>query len=50
MLIDTPLNVATPLEALTVVVPDRVPGPPLVGVPALMARATDAELPVIVFP
>src|SRR5439155_236530 len=45
-LIDRPLKVATPLEALTVAVPFRVPPPGLVPI----ATATDAELPVMIFP
>src|ERR1700741_1569859 len=44
VLIERPLKVATPFTALTVVVPLRVPGPPEVGVPVVMASMTEAEL------
>jgi hypothetical protein len=50
VLIDNPVNVATPLDADTVLVPLSVPGPPLLGVPLAMATVMDAELLVTVLP
>src|SRR2546427_11386493 len=47
---DSPPKVATPATALTVVVPDNVPGPPEVGVPAVIDRVTALVLPVTVLP
>jgi hypothetical protein len=44
VLIERLLNVATPLTALCVSVPLSVPGPPVAGVPDVIASATDAAL------
>ncbi len=46
MLIESPLNVATPFTALTVVVPDNVPDPGFVPI----AMVIDALELVTVFP
>ena len=50
MSIDKPLKVATPFTADTVVVPINVPGPPLVGVPVVIASVMEASLLFTILP
>ena len=47
---DRPANVATPFTAATVTVPDSVPGPPVGGVPLVIASVTGDVSEVTVLP